>query len=229
MKSMTATAVHKTAGCMTPVRRPTKTCYISLCSLPFHCDVIEIPFLKCLRPGKSVILQNWPSSSAVPSFSMHHLTRWSLNMPLCNWWRIFGVKHEKMLVWGDCSRRDGEQDVGHVHEMPTHVGLFLCVVEWSLSDLDKTLESPPLTYGLFGEWGTLGINSLCSKQQDTVLGSQQGWDIYMACPAISTQHINSFLSCFDDGVQDPLHTSMEQSVALIGTCLIRKFGLFCNR
>ena len=34
-----------------PVRRPKKTLAIPLCSIPVHCKIDEIPFLKWQRPG----------------------------------------------------------------------------------------------------------------------------------------------------------------------------------
>ena len=105
MKSIAAVVVFRTASWTAPTRSPAKTCCISLFSRPVHCEMKEIPFRKCLNPGKFVMLRKRVSSSSAPAICVHHFTRWSLNIPLWSWWRMSGVKQVNISVYGRISQK----------------------------------------------------------------------------------------------------------------------------
>lgn len=67
-----------------------------------HWVVMEIPFLKCHRVGWHNIVWKLASISACPPMALciAHLEMWSLNMLLCSWCNMSGVKQEMMSQCG---------------------------------------------------------------------------------------------------------------------------------
>ena len=92
----------QTSSSAAPISVPKKTFSMFLCSFPVHCVIMEIPFLKCHRVGWWDIA--WKQASISPcspsTLCIANLEAWSLNMPLCSWCNMLGVKQEKISQCG---------------------------------------------------------------------------------------------------------------------------------
>lgn len=121
-------------------------------SSPVHCEN-PCPLRKCCRPengGTMAILFTfskccnsekkntyWQSISAKISFAsvfpwtryfVTHSTRWSLKVPLINWWRMLGAKSKWMLAQGNLSVNSYHSttvSVHHINILYSHLNLAI--------------------------------------------------------------------------------------------------------
>ena len=89
-----------------PARTPMNNFSIFLYSVPVHCEMREMPFLKCRKLFPWGMAQKRTSISFSPPsrHSVAHLTTWSLKRSLCSWCRTLEVKVKKISKWGRSSQ-----------------------------------------------------------------------------------------------------------------------------